>query len=211
MADACMKASLCYRLIDRQATERVLKLAIDGFTSANRFQRAATTQRELAKLYEEDVQGDEKQQHDSRQKVIEAYELCAKWFDEENAMASGSQDHQKAAELAALNGDYQKAIYHFELMAQRSVKNNLNRFSAKNHFFKAGICHMAARDTIGVRRALNEYVELDPGFAKEREFQLLQNLVDRIENNDADGFSEHLLQFDRIYPMDNWKTAILLR
>ena len=49
----------------------------------------------------------------------------------------------KVGELAALEGDYYKAIENFERVAKSSINNNLMKWSVKEYLLKAGICHLA--------------------------------------------------------------------
>ena len=49
----------------------------------------------------------------------------------------------KVADLAALEGDYYKAIENYEKVARSSVSNNLMKWSVKDYFLKAGICLLA--------------------------------------------------------------------
>ena len=51
----------------------------------------------------------------------------------------------KVADLAALEGDYQRAVANYEKVAQSSVDNNLMKWSVKEYFLKAGICHLASQ------------------------------------------------------------------
>lgn len=58
----------------------------------------------------------------------------------------------KVADLAAIEGDYYKAIAQYEKVAKVSVDNQLMKWSVKDYFFKAGICHLAS----GVSSSLSE-------------------------------------------------------
>jgi hypothetical protein len=49
----------------------------------------------------------------------------------------------KVADLAATEADYYKAIEHYEKVAKSSVSNNLMKWSVKDYFLKAGMCHLA--------------------------------------------------------------------
>lgn len=50
----------------------------------------------------------------------------------------------KVADLAALEGDYYKSIEHYEKVARSSISNQLMKWSVKDYFLKAGICHLAS-------------------------------------------------------------------
>ena len=54
-----------------------------------------------------------------------------------------NKHYLKAADLAALEGDYYKAIEHYERIGRSSINNNLMKWSVKDYFLKAGICHLA--------------------------------------------------------------------
>jgi len=60
-------------------------------------------------------------------------------------------------------------------------------------------------------RALESYRELDPTFASTREHQLLTDLLEAVEKNDQESFSEKLYMFDKMSTLDQWKTTMLLR
>lgn len=47
------------------------------------------------------------------------------------------------ADLAALEGDYYKSIEHYERIGRSSINNSLMKWSVKDYFLKAGICHLA--------------------------------------------------------------------
>jgi alpha-soluble NSF attachment protein len=48
----------------------------------------------------------------------------------------------KAAHLAAILGQYDNAIEKFESVAAASVDNQLTKWSVKEYFLKAGLCHL---------------------------------------------------------------------
>lgn len=85
------------------------------------------------------------------------------------------------------------------------------RYSVKEYFLKAGICHLATGDLIGTTRALEKYRDMDPSFGTQREHQLLVDVIGTIENGDSEGFADKLYAYDQMSKLDKWKTAILLR
>lgn len=98
------------------------------------FRRAATYQQQLAELFETEL-GD-------MARAIAAYEIAGDWFSGDNAEALGNKCYLKVADLAALEGDYARAIEKFEAVAKNSAGNNLTKWSMKDYFLKAGICHL---------------------------------------------------------------------
>lgn len=115
------------------------------------------------------------------------------------------------ADLAAIEGDYYKAIEQYEKVASASVGNNLMRYSVKDYFLKAGICHLATGDMVATGRALEKYRDMDPTFPSTREHQLLVDLSGALEAGDQDAFTDNLFQYDQMSKLDKWKTTLLLR
>lgn len=85
------------------------------------------------------------------------------------------------------------------------------RYSVKEYFLKAGICHLATNDLIATNRALEKYRDMDPSFGTQREHQLLVDVIGTIENGDSEGFADKLYAYDQMSKLDKWKTALLLR
>jgi len=115
------------------------------------------------------------------------------------------------ADLAALKGDYYKAIENFERVSKSSINNHLMKWSVKEYFLKAGICHLASKDLVATNRALQVYVDLDNTFASTREHQLLVDLTEAVEQGDQEAFADKLYQYDQLSKLDKWKTTLLLR
>ncbi len=203
MANTLTEAFKVYRKDSPQDAARVLATAIQHYTSKGNFRRAATHQQNLAEVYEMEI-GDQK-------KALEAYDTAAQWYESDNAEALANKLYLKVADLAALEGDYQNAITKLETVAKSSLNNNLMRWSVKDYFLKAGICHLAAGDQVATKRALQQYAELDGSFASTRENMLLSDLVGCVEEGDQEAFSDKLFQFDSMSKLDKWKTTLLLR
>jgi len=202
-ANSLTEAFKVYRKTDPIDATRVLSSAIQHYISKGNFRRAATHQQNLAEVYEVEV-GDTK-------KALEAYEKAAEWFESDNAEALANKHYLKVADLAAVEGDYYKSIGHYEKIAKSSVNNNLMKWSVKDYFLKAGICHLATNDLVAINRALESYRDIDPSFVSTREHQLLVDLVQAIEQSDQEAFTDKLFQFDQLSKLDKWKTTLLLR
>ena len=110
-----------------------------------------------------------------------------------------------------MNGEYQKAISNYERIAKTSITNNLMKWSVKEYFLKAGICHLANNDTVATNRALESYRDLDPAFTQTREHQLLVDLAEAVEEGDQEKFADKLFQYDQMSKLDKWKTTLLLK
>jgi alpha-soluble NSF attachment protein len=117
----------------------------------------------------------------------------------------------KVADLAALEGDYYKAIEQFEKVATSSVSNNLMKWSVKDYFLKSGMCLLAVGDMVATTRAFEKYRDMDLTFASTREHQLLIDLTEAVDAGDQELFADKLFQYDQMSKLDKWKTTILLR
>jgi len=203
MANTLTECFKVYRKDDPQAAARVLTQAIQHYTSSGNFRRAASHQQNLAEVYEVEI-GDQKS-------ALQAYDLAAQWYESDNAEALANKAYLKVADLAALEEEYPTAIQKYEGVAKSSINNNLMKWSVKDYFLKAGICHLAAGDIVATKRALEEYAQLDNTWVGTRENMLLTDLVASVEQGDQDGFAEKLFHFDQLSKLDKWKTTLLLR
>lgn len=113
--------------------------------------------------------------------------------------------------MAALQGDYARAIANYEKVAAQAVNNNLMRYSVKEYFLKAGICQMLTGDSQAAPHAIERYAEMDPSFAQTREFHLLRDLVAAVAEQDQELFTDKLLAYDQMSRLDKWKTELCLR
>jgi alpha-soluble NSF attachment protein len=85
------------------------------------------------------------------------------------------------------------------------------KWSVKDYFLKAGLCHLAVGDSVATGRAFEKYRDLDPTFPSTREHQLLVDLAEAVEAGDQEQFADKLFQYDQMSKLDKWKTTILLR
>ena len=147
-------------------------MAIQHYTSKGNFRRAATQQQNLAEIYEIEV-GDMRKALEAYGTAAEWFEsdhaeacvlpnhpfhLPKIWSGlvgpvesaeymlmrmEGNRLAN--KLFLKVGDLAALEGDYQRAVENYEKVANSSVNNNLMKWSVKDYFLKAGMCHLASQ------------------------------------------------------------------
>ncbi|KAM7300132.1 alpha-soluble NSF attachment protein [Ixodes scapularis] len=66
-------------------------------------------------------------------------------------------------------------------------------------------------DLLNAQHALNKYEELCPSFADTREYKLVKALINKLEDQDVDGFTDTVKEYDSISRLDQWYTNILLR
>lgn len=186
-----------------QAVEQYEK-AIAMFSSGGRFQQSGKLLQSIAELYEAERL--------SHKETKEYYKRAAEMFElDEHGKTSLSKCNLKVAEYAAKDGELQEAIRIFESEGEKALQNNLLQYSAKEHFFRAGILHLVAGDTVTINMAVEKYRSLDPRFAGSREGDLLAALAEAFERKDVDMFVDKLGEYDAVTKLDAWKTEFLVK
>nr|CAD7396442.1 unnamed protein product [Timema cristinae] len=167
-----------------------------------RFSMAAKHHQSIAELYEtEAIDLDRAVQH---------YEQAADYFKGEDSNSSANKCLLKVAQYAAQLENYDKAIKIYEQVAGSSLDSSLLKYSAKEYFFRAALCHLCV-DVLNAQHALERYQEMYPAFQDSREYKLLKVLIDHMEEQNVDGFTEAVKDYDSISRLDQWYTTILLR
>lgn len=202
-ANTYIEASKCYKKEDPARCIQMLEIAVDRFTKRGNFRRGATYRQQVAEIYEQELR--------DAPKAMEAYESAAEWLAADNAESQANKLYLKVAEIAAVEGDYQRACDKFEQVASSSISNGLTKWSVKEYYLKAGICHLCKNDNVAVRRAIDNYASQDMAFRSTKEFELLNQLAEDCQNGDPEEFSNHIYVYDQVMRLDEWKTKMLLR
>ncbi|RLW07230.1 hypothetical protein DV515_00004279 [Chloebia gouldiae] len=114
------------------------------------------------------------------------------------------------AAYAAQLEQYQKAIEIYEQVGTNTMDNPLLKYSAKEYFFKAALCHFIV-DELNAKLALEKYEEMFPAFTDSRECKLLKKLLEAHEEQNSEAYTEAVKEFDSISRLDQWLTTMLLR
>jgi alpha-soluble NSF attachment protein len=141
----------------------------------------------------------------------------------------------KVADLAALAGQYQRAIERYESVAKASLNSNLTKWSVKDYFFKAGACYLANKVNTLIpcissfqgpyihkvrHRTVHRtrsYICVNTGMHSFTGIPFRVNvsdgkdLTDAVEAGDEDAFLDKLQAYDQMSKLDKWKTAIFLK
>jgi len=204
-AQAYVNASISYRKTNTTITTAVqcMKQGIEFYIEEGRFSIAAKHQKELAELYEDQSDLDN---------AIAAYQTAADFYEGEGSSKSAAnQCLLKVALFSAQLERYDKAIELYEQIAAQSIDNNLLKWSVKDYFLRAGLCHLAKGDVVAAERALERYTDMDATFSSQRECKFLTELVNAVKNYDIEAYTNAVVDFDSISPLDSWKTSILLK
>lgn len=178
--------------------------AVSIYSSSGRFQQAGKLLTSIAELFEAERL--------SHTEAKEYYERAVEMFElDEHGKSNLSKCNLKVAEYSAKDGQLDEAIKIFELEGEKALQNTLLQYGAKEHFFKAGILHLAKGDSVSISLSVEKYRNMDPRFSSCREGELLQGLSDAFSNSDVDAFMSLLGEYDSVTKLDGWKTEFLVK
>uniref|UniRef100_A0A8C9WEK6 N-ethylmaleimide-sensitive factor attachment protein, alpha b n=1 Tax=Scleropages formosus TaxID=113540 RepID=A0A8C9WEK6_SCLFO len=183
-------AGNAFKKADPQEAINCLNRAIEIYTDMGRFTIAAKHHISIAEIYETESNG----------------ALCACL----PPSSSANKCLLKVATYAAQLEQYQKAIEIYEQVGTYAMDNTLLKYSAKDHFFKAALCHFCV-DMLNAKLAVQKYEEMFPAFSDSRECKLVKKLLDAYEEQNVDGYTDAVKEFDSISRLDQWLTTMLLR
>mmetsp|Transcript_18538 Transcript_18538/g.54950 ORF Transcript_18538/g.54950 Transcript_18538/m.54950 type:complete len:319 (+) Transcript_18538:47-1003(+) len=199
----CRAAHPDSRRLPRRAAAAIeqYKEAIGIHIDLGRFPTAAKLQKEIAELHEGEG---------NLPLAMEAFQTAADYYQGEENTAQGNQCLLRVAGLASAAGDYQRAIDIYEQVGTAALESNLLKWSVKDYWLKAGICHLATGDGGAAASAVRRYNTMDASFEKTREGMLLENLTKAFGDADADAFTEHIRAYDEISRLSPEMTTLLL-
>ncbi|KAM5236990.1 alpha-soluble NSF attachment protein isoform 2-T2 [Ctenodactylus gundi] len=176
--------------------------AIEIYTDMGRFTIAAKHHISIAEIYETELVDIEK--------AIAHYEQSADYYKSEESNSSANKCLLKVAGYAAQLEQYQKAIDIYEQVGTNAMDSPLLKYSAKDYFFKAALCHFCI-DMLNAKLAVQKYEELFPAFSDSRECKLVKKLLEAHEEQNVDSYTESVKEYDSISRLDQWLTTMLLR
>jgi len=197
-----VNASSCFKKGNISRSISCLKQAVEFYTDEGRFSVAAKHQKEIAELFESENDLDN---------AIANFQLAADYYDGEGSASAANQCLLKVASFSAVLERFDKAIELYEKIAISSIDNNLLKWSVKDYFLRAGLCHLASGDMVAARRAIDKYQDMDVSFSSQREYKLLVDLLSACENMDLEAFTLATKEFDSISKLDSWKVSLLLK
>ncbi|XP_077443284.1 N-ethylmaleimide-sensitive factor attachment protein, beta b [Stigmatopora argus] len=201
-ATSFIDAGNAYKKSDPNEAIKCLNAAIDIYTDMGRFTIAAKHHISIAEIYEAELVDIEK--------AIAHYEQAADYYKGEESNSSANKCLLKVGAYCAQLEQYQKAIEIYEQVGASTMDNPLLKYSAKEYFFKASLCHFIV-DELNAKIAVEKYEEMFPAFSDSRECKLLKKLLEAHEEQNSEAFTEAVKDFDSISRLDQWHTTLLLR
>ncbi|KAJ7365416.1 hypothetical protein OS493_005523 [Desmophyllum pertusum] len=195
-------AGNCFKKTDVEEAARAFEMAINIYTDMGRFTMAAKHHITVAEIHESNAA--------DLEKAIFHYEQAAQYYKGEESNSSANKCLLKVAMYSAQMEDYAKALVIYEEVAADAIESSLLKYSAKDYFFKAALCHMCI-DIVEAQRAVEKYCDMYAAFQDTRECKLLKNLLAAQEEQNAESFTEAIKEYDSISRIDQWLTTILLR
>ncbi|NXP42110.1 SNAA protein, partial [Leiothrix lutea] len=203
--DAAMNfvdAGNAFKKADPQEAVNCLLRAIEIYTDMGRFTIAAKHHIGIAEIYESDLLDIEK--------AVAHYEQAADYYKGEESTSSANKCLLKVAAYAAQLEQFPRAIDIYEQVGAVAMDSPLLKYSAKEHFFRAALCHFCV-DMLNAKLAVQRYEEMFPAFSDSRECKLLKKLLEAHEEQNVDAFTDAVKDFDSISRLDQWLTSLLLR
>ncbi|XP_063997341.1 alpha-soluble NSF attachment protein [Pogoniulus pusillus] len=201
-ASCLVDAGNAFKKADPQEAINCLLRAIEIYTDMGRFTIAAKHHISVAEICEAELL--------DLEKAIAHYEQAADYYKGEESNSSANKCLLKVAAYAAQLEQYQRALEIYEQVGTMAMDSPLLKYSAKEHFFRAALCHFCI-DMLNAKLALQKYEEMFPAFSDSRECKLLKKLLDAHEEQNPDAFTDAVKEFDSISRLDQWLTTILLR
>ena len=91
----------------------------------------------------------------------------------EESNSSANKCMLKVAQYAAQLENYERAITIYEQVAASALESSLIKYSAKEYFFRAALCHLCV-DVVNAQHAVTRYEEQFPAFCDSREVKLVK-------------------------------------
>ncbi|CAL1275692.1 unnamed protein product [Larinioides sclopetarius] len=202
-AAACLiDAGNCYKKSDAHEAIKCIIKAIEYYTDMGRFTVAAKHHMTIAEIYETELADVDK--------AMQHYEQAADFFRGEESNSSANKCMLSVAKYAAQLEQYEKAIGIYEQVGEASLASPLMKYSAKEYYFCAALLHTCV-DILNAQHAIKKYEEICPSFHDSRECKFVQTLLEKVEEQDVDGFTDAVKEYDSISRLDSWYTNILLR
>eukprot|EP01006_Ploeotia_vitrea_P009390 TRINITY_DN22014_c0_g1_i1.p1 TRINITY_DN22014_c0_g1~~TRINITY_DN22014_c0_g1_i1.p1 ORF type:complete len:315 (-),score=-0.15 TRINITY_DN22014_c0_g1_i1:31-975(-) len=217
-----IEAANVYKRVDLVKAIETFNKAVQIYCDSQRIGQAARYQKEIAEMLENDNNLD---------MALIAYEKAADLYSKDNKASAAKDCNLKVAFIYSSNACglaadtssedpnknntiiqyFQKASNIYATIGEEALKSKLGSFSAKGHFFNSLLCTLALGDEVELDQKLNQYKNLDHTFGSSRECTFIEKLKESISNCSIEDFSNACSDFDRITPLDPWKTSMLLR
>ena len=199
-----VEAAKCYKKVSHEDCEQCLLKATEVYSDVGRGKTVAKQYMTLAELYEE--QG-------NLEKAVEQFQLAADMFSGEELASSTTKCLLSVATHSATLGDFERAEQIFEQLGESSLSNKLLKYTACEHFARAGLCRLASKpqDGDGLLKKIAEWKESSPAFAESRECTWLIRMADACQKESLDDLNEAVRTYESVTRLSKWEENLLKR
>jgi len=184
-----------------------LTLSAEYYVKSNNFDYAAKNYVEIGDYYKLKYKSDP----DLIDLILQNYDRGLELYSVSFNFSSENKVKLKIADTCSmLCAQYERAYQLYEDVAKSYGDSSLLKFSVNKLYFNACLCRIAGGDVIGAQVKLNDYGEIHPFFNGSREEIYLKKIIECIEEEDTDRFTETNIEYDTICPFDEWTVHMLL-
>lgn len=192
-----------YERVSWKAATVHYKTAISMFSSVGRFFQAGKYQRRVADIEVKHIK--------DVPSAIRSYQQAADYYIADGEHTLADVCLEEVATHCALTARYERAAETFEALALRNLQFNMKRFRAKTFYLRAGIVTLAAGDAEHCRRIRRRHKKQDFMFGGMAECQFLEDITHCVEDDDLDGFMDHVYNFNNFIPFNTFELKLLKR
>ncbi|KAL0234465.1 hypothetical protein PCE1_001501 [Barthelona sp. PCE] len=196
-----LKAADVLGAIDIDKSVAILHDAIRRLQTVGSFKQAAKRMEQIGNLY---LEGNRKKEG------LDAYKQASQLYYQENCEGSGDKLMTEVANELALLDETEEAARIFSELGQKLINDRLRRLQVREMFLKSGLCYLYL-DIEAAKAEHAKFVDLDATFERSKEEELLRNLIEAVEAEDANLVGQISRDYDTIATLDNWKTSMLYK
>ncbi|XP_076318765.1 alpha-soluble NSF attachment protein-like isoform X2 [Tachypleus tridentatus] len=150
------------------------------------------------------------------QEAVNCFLKAIEIYTDMGRFAIAAKHHVTIAEIYETEiVDIEKAISHFEQAADyfkgEESNSSANKCLLNVAKYAAQMEQYLKAIEIYEEHSVNKYEEMNPSFIDSRECKLLKVLIEKCEEQDVDGFTDAVKEYDSIFRLDQWYTSLLLK
>jgi alpha-soluble NSF attachment protein len=197
--------SKCLERIDETgAIEVIKKKMIELYIEDGRYYDAGKYEKELGDRYEK---------IEEYQNAIEEYQLAIEYFKLNHKKMNYPLYLECLIKIGLLSArlyKYSQSIHFFEKVLRIYHKYHYTKSDIKEFYFRILLCMLAMGDIHLIKKKVEEIQEFDKDSKYQFEYNLIHDLMNAIERNDAIEFAQICSDYDKVHPFQEWTTYVLL-
>lgn len=180
-------AIICYKKCDLDLAIKNIKQILEIYENNADMNKIAKYQQELAEIYEK---------KDDVINAIKYYKDASNNYDILDSLSSYNKCLINVAVLLIKNNEFNEAIEIYEMVANKSINNNLCKYNVKEYLFHAGLCALCLDDQITTEKIFKRLNMIDITFESTQQYKLLNELLQTYIEKDKELFIEIINEYD---------------